>query len=180
MPPFASAGHITGGPFLGGQVTNKADLADLLRDSSGMRRFLAVNVRAQPDWAAAEGVDWTAVWRAVDHEAGDPLLPWADLAREKQEAARERTNTELWLETLGPRSLDGACGERAAIPAMVLFQAFRRWEDEAFPRAQSSITRWGRDMASADPQRFEKQRSTRGVEYRWTGGLAVHEGGKAA
>ena len=153
-------------------AANKSDLADLLRDSTGMRRFLAVHVRAEPDWAAAEGADWRGVWPAVDHEAEDPMLPFADMARERQEAARERTNTELWLETLTPASLDGALGAGARIPAMRLFQAFRDWE-EAFPRAQSSITRWGRDMASAEPQRFEKLRSTDGKEYRWTGGGAA-------
>ncbi|MBD0273945.1 MAG: hypothetical protein ICV73_18715, partial [Acetobacteraceae bacterium] len=74
-------------------AANKSDLADLLRDSTGMRRFLAVHVRAEPDWAAAESTDWAAVWRAVDHEAEDPMLAFADMARERQEAARERTNT---------------------------------------------------------------------------------------
>ena len=139
-------------------------------DRTGMRRFLAVHVRAEPDWAASDGTDWAAVWRAVDHEAEDPMLAFADMARERQEAARERTNTGFWLEMLTPASLDGALGAGARIPAMRLVQAFRDWEDEAFPRAQSSITRWGRDMVSAERQRFDKLRDTHGTYYRWIGG----------
>ncbi len=150
--------------------SNKDDLGDLLRDSSGMRRFLAVHVRAQPDWAAAEDADWAAIWRAVDHAAEDPMLPFAEMARERQEEAREKTNVELWLETLGPRSLDGALGEGTRIPAMRLFEEFRAWEEVAFPRSPSSLTRWGRDMASASQQKFQKTRGVRGAEYRWIGG----------
>jgi hypothetical protein len=151
-------------------AANKAELADLLRDPSGMRRFLDVHVRARPDWAAAEDVDWRAIWSAVDQAAEDPMLPFAEQVRERQEAARERTNAELWCETLGPRSLNGSLGAGSRIPAMALFRAFRDWEEEAFPKAATSIVRFGRDLAAMDPPAFEKVRTARGNEYRWTGG----------
>ena len=146
-----------------------------------MRRFLELGVAAKPDWTALAGVDWLAVWRTVDHEAADPMLPFADLVAERQEAARTRTHVELWLETLtedtkvqmaegvpsAPWPKVARLGDGGFIPAMALFRHFRDWEDDAFPRAPSSITRFGIDLAAAEPARFEKRTSKRGSDYRW-------------
>jgi Virulence-associated protein E len=159
--------------FLG--AANKESLSDLIRDPTGLRRFIGLRVADRPDWGACQGFDWSRVWRGVDYEADDPMLPFADLLAARQEAERERSHTEAWLETLHDRSRidDERLVPGRKIAAETLYRAFRLWEDDMFPRQPSSNARFGLDLKAARalghcPLR-KAGRSASGNVYEWEG-----------
>src|ERR1700712_1165560 len=48
--------------FIG--CSNK-ELEQLIKDPTGIRRFIAIRFRNDPDWAFLNGIDWTLMWQSV-------------------------------------------------------------------------------------------------------------------
>jgi hypothetical protein len=169
--------------FIG--ASNKEALGDLIRDDTGLRRFLALRYADQPDWEAINAFDWTPIWHAVEPREEDPMLPFREEVAAAQEAEREKNNVEQWLLSLGPRSFNGALAERTEFRATELYRYFREWEAEFVPAARSSVSRWGLDMKqlrAAGRCHFNKlPRRTAGEFYEYDGPpmFKVHTGGRA-
>jgi hypothetical protein len=157
--------------FIG--CSNK-ELSQLIRDPTGLRRFIGLLMRADADWSLINSLDWAAVWKLVDVDSEDPMLPHLETMRAQQEEARERSRVEVWLDQfdLGASSSLGVWDD-GVIKAMDLYGIFREFEDSFFPGPnKTSLTEWGHEMkrlAERDgPEaRFQRVRRKSGVIYRY-------------
>jgi hypothetical protein len=168
-------------------ASNKESLADLIRDNTGVRRFLAIRYSDTPDWAALNSFNWLELWRAVDPRMADPMEEFKELVAEHQEADRERCNAESWLESLIPSiSLGGTLNKRDEVTARELYEDFRRWEEEFAPGDRTSEVRFGLDLKQLRANGlcpFKKlPRRTAGSFYSYDGpkGFSLLQGGMAA
>lgn len=130
--------------------TNKP-VAALIKDTSGMRRFIQLDVltraEIEPYWHEIEQFDWLGLWQMVDHQAQDPVWPFMSAIKAQQEQMREKDRVETWLAQFEPRQLvrtpflKGEVVRR--IPASDLFKLFQRYEEWAFPGIRMQLNNWG-------------------------------------
>jgi Virulence-associated protein E len=113
--------------FIG--AANATELAELIRDTTGTRRFVTLTMCDQPDRAIINAIDWREVWQSVDHNADDPMLPFQDVLRKRQETERIKTPVEDWLDHL---NLGGSKPGRR-FRSSDLHTIFREFEDSRFP-----------------------------------------------
>lgn len=133
--------------FIG--TANASDLAELIRDATGTRRFISLTMIDKPDRAVINGIAWPAVWQSVDHTADDPMTPFRDVLSRKQESERIKTPVEDWLISLDPKSaFAGALtitGRR--FRSGDLHTVFREFEDQRFPGLlKTSLPSFVREM----------------------------------
>lgn len=122
--------------------SNKA-LGQLIRDDTGVRRFAELVWRLDPDWEASNKVDWPMLWKSVDENGPDPIIA-ADLMgvlRDQQEANRNQSPVELWARTHGSKF------DKWSSPTD-LHTLFRDWEKEAFPRFDTNLVQFGRQLSN--------------------------------
>jgi hypothetical protein len=148
--------------------TSNHSLGRLIYDSSGMRRFIELEIntldsnRRLPGWDEIAAFDWLLLWQAVDPYAECPLLEgYRDVLMTKQEDLRTADNCELWVTQYVPiRNHPNAkdqTHEWIEFYAQDLYSQFRMYEEE-FDRGWrgTNITRWGRDLkALIDSGRLE-------------------------
>ena len=146
--------------------TTNLPLGSILRDETGMRRFVQVMmIRSAHD--LINDMDWTALWRAIDPVAADPMLPYKHALMEHQGELRDRIPAEMWL-TQYDAAHDSGEYRDGWIPAATLYSSFRSWEDSHFPRNQTGLSVWGRQMTAliSDAGVQHKQRAA-GSFYRF-------------
>jgi len=82
--------------------SSNRSLDELVRDSTGMRRFapLQMKATARQGWSALRGVDWKSLWQSVNELDEEPpiMRQWTKL-QAVQESGREQSPVERWLET---------------------------------------------------------------------------------
>lgn len=113
--------------FIG--ATNK-ELQELIRDATGMRRFLGLRWRSDAEWDAVNAFDWLALWKMVDPHAGSPLIGHEETLRREQEGIRVQGPVEVWL-------ADGLIykpGDEIAVKA--LYGNYREWSERYDPDAR--------------------------------------------
>lgn len=87
-------------------------LGDKIMDTTGLRRFAAISLKAKPspeniaagipvvDWHTVNAIDYLALWQSVDHRQPSPLLS-CDIARTEwlaiNELERAQDSVEIWL-----------------------------------------------------------------------------------
>lgn len=134
--------------FIG--AANAGELSELIRDVSGTRRFIALDMLRQPDRDVINSVDWLAVWQSVDPAGADPMTAFRDVLQAVQAGDRTTTPVEEWLSGLDYRtSLGGALTiEARQFTATELFQNFSLYESEFFPglRVKQSVVGFGKEM----------------------------------
>jgi hypothetical protein len=111
--------------FIG--CSNK-EIAAVIRDETGNRRYLQVETPAQMKRADIEAFDALAMWRAVDEDADAPLYANAadlDAINTIQRDQRHLGRVEHWIKTL-TRPLDDC-------QASYLFEIFQAWMEIAYP-----------------------------------------------
>lgn len=104
--------------FIG--ASNKT-IAELIRDDTGMRRFVGVSYRADADWAYVNNVDWIAAWRSVLIDAPDPMEEFRDELAAQQAATRHISPVEAWLTDLTPITCTTASPQTEQIDAVDLY-----------------------------------------------------------
>jgi hypothetical protein len=124
-------------------------LAQLIKDPTGIRRFISLLFSNEPDWEFMNQIDWRLLWESVDHEGADPIAPFKALLKETQEEQRELGRVEHWLDEFKPDTSGEfkRCLHNSRIQANVLFSLFREFEDEFYPgHMKTNITEWGLEM----------------------------------
>ena len=69
-------------------------LADLINDDTGMRRFLQINCADRLDWDSINQINWSHVWRSVDHTKPSPIMPFRDRVKALQ---KQPHSVDAWL-----------------------------------------------------------------------------------
>ncbi|MBL0402903.1 hypothetical protein JKG68_02875 [Microvirga aerilata] len=172
--------------FIG--CSNKT-LAQLIKDPTGIRRFVGLQFSANPCWNTMNQIDYLKLWLSVDPNTEDPMLPFMDLLKDRQEEEREKGRVEEWLAqfepSAGPAKEYGktfyGLSKAGKIAAKDLFELYSEWEGVMFPGSygRMSVNEWGHEMKRLldnDPASvpFEKgTRSSKGVTYVHTGSLNI-------
>ena len=73
------------------------DVASLFYDPTGMRRFYEVHALPKVDWDTVNGLDYLAMWKAVDHTQATPLLPYLAEIKERQAGLRAMDPVEEFV-----------------------------------------------------------------------------------
>lgn len=172
--------------FIG--CSNK-ELAQLIHDATGMRRFAPLRYSSTPDWDFANGINWSLLWRSVDENGDNPILLVKNILDDVQEEERFVGRVETWLRDFIPaddRTADGSrykdlLNVRDRISANDLYELYRGFEDIAFPGAsKTSRNDWNHEMKRIARNKpaamiFDKIRESTGNYYVYTGPLATGE-----
>lgn len=132
--------------FIG--CSNKT-LEQLIKDPTGIRRFVAVMYRNDPDWDFLNGLDWVRLWRSVDQKGPDPIAPFKAQLAAAQQQARDMGRVEHWIMDFDPSlpSFEAGLDTRSRVRAKLLYDLFREFEEEYYPgQAKTSLPDWGSEM----------------------------------
>ena len=80
-------------------ASNK-DIATLIFDDTGMRRFYQIECRAKIDWATTNDMNYLWLWKSVDETKDSPLLSDVKILeniKQTQASKRQITMMERWL-----------------------------------------------------------------------------------
>lgn len=82
--------------------TSNKSIDLLVRDETGMRRFLEINCREKMDWWAINQINYAELWQSIDETVPNGYLHNVkDEVRERQEGYRFRDSVETYVEELG-------------------------------------------------------------------------------
>jgi hypothetical protein len=159
--------------FIG--AANATELAELIRDTTGTRRFVSLTMLDLPDHAVINAINWHDVWQSVDHTADDPMAPFRQLLSRKQEAERIKTPVEDWVDYLEPNTAFGGKltirGRR--FQSSDLHTVFREFEDQRFPgllkTSLASFIREMKKLSKRIPTRFSYVQDNAFILWEWVG-----------
>jgi hypothetical protein len=135
--------------FIG--AANATELSDLIRDQSGTRRFVSLTMIDRPDRDVINGINWSHVWRSVDHKAADPMDAFRGVLQAAQEDNRTKSVVEEWVACIDPKqSMMGALtNPDRKFFANELHSAFREFETVRFPANRGlSVVDFGKQMVT--------------------------------
>lgn len=159
-------------------------LSQLIRDETGLRRFVQLPFHPDADRDYLANVDWLAMWQSIDPNGPDPIVPFLAELGALQDASRTRSQVEEWLSTLDGvfgRRVEQVYGDRA-IRKDELHDYFLEWCDgrriaERFTMtAQSFANELHRlRMANPDAVPFEAKAGPKKAYngWRWTGDVTA-------
>ncbi|KQO06919.1 VapE domain-containing protein [Sphingomonas sp. Leaf242] len=153
------------------------ELGQLVRDPTGIRRFVGIRMRSDADRALINSLDWSLMWGDVRVTDADPLAAHRTVLADQQEDSRELGRVEKWMAefTGANNAYQAGINKAGNIPAADLYRAYREFEDENFPGVfKTSKTDWDYEMArlrknSPTAVIFDKKRGGAGIMYRWIG-----------
>jgi hypothetical protein len=128
-------------------ASNSLELSDLIRDTSGTRRFASLTMIDQPDRSAVNDIDWSEVWQSVDETAADPMNAVRAVLQAKQEAERPKHPIEHWISMLDRKWMGGALtNPNRKFTSSELHDAFREFEDLRFTGNRTHINTFSKFM----------------------------------
>jgi hypothetical protein len=81
--------------------TNNHLLAQSISDPTGLTRFGEMIFKPSgADWGVIDSADYAAAWRSVDENGPDPILQHLAMLRSNQEASRQLSTVEEWLDAI--------------------------------------------------------------------------------
>ena len=151
-------------------TTNK-DLARLIFDDTGMRRFFQVECKDLLDWSVTTKIDFNLLWRSVDEQADTPLMADTDTLtniRRVQNSKRQITMLELWL-----RERKHTQYIEEKVMAQSFYEEYVEFEKERNNgKCETNITKFGRDIKDVvklvDGIEFTATRGGKGNVYKLT------------
>ena len=158
--------------FIG--CSNK-ELGQLVRDPTGIRRFVGIRMRSGADRAFINGLDWGLMWGNVLVSEDDPMLAHSAVLSAEQEESRERGRVEQWMHDFdgANNAYQSSINAYGNIHAKALYLAFREYEEDVYPgHFKTSKTDWNYEMSrlsknQPDSVVFSKKRGGDGIMYRW-------------
>lgn len=168
--------------FIG--CSNKV-LAQLIKDPTGIRRFVGLQFSNNPDWDVMNAIDYVKLWQSVDPNEADPMLPFMDRLQDRQEEDREKGRVEEWLAQFDPNAEPAkdysktftGLSKHGKIVATDLFELYSEWEAVMFPGSfgRLNVNEWGHEMRRLMDNNPEKvpftkgTRSAKGAVYVYSG-----------
>lgn len=153
-------------------ASNKT-LAELIRDETGLRRFIGLAYRADADWAYLNQVDWKAAWRSVSIEDADPMDEFRSELVARQAESRHVSPVEAWLSQLTSTNCTTASAQTAQISTLDLYNDylthFHARNDGQRPKTENGCLQEIGRLVAARPHdfRIEKKKTKRGNIWCW-------------
>jgi len=126
--------------FIG--CSNK-ELDQLIRDETGNRRFVALRFSKSPDWSKTKDVDPRHLWTSVDERGEDPTKGIADELRAAQEAVREKSQVEQWMEHYE----EGNPAKGTKRFAKELYDLYSDWAAKYAPGRSMEVNMFGKELS---------------------------------
>ena len=150
-------------------ASNKT-LDELIKDSTGMRRFIQLNWADldEPGWAIVNGIDYLGLWKSVDETADDPLKPFKEYTRLKQEEFRQKTIVEQW--TVDDQRDYGLDLEKRwngwKGSSLLYVENFLPWYRNRFGSGAVTQTRFGKEIKKLENRLVDCRRTGSAIKYR--------------
>ena len=113
--------------------TTNSVLGQIIRDTTGVRRFAYLPFLTRPDYAAINAADWSAAWQTIDENAASPILEFLPMLREQQEQSRQQSSVEQWVASID--ALEGTklseAASNGAIRREHIFDSYKEWIETA-------------------------------------------------
>jgi hypothetical protein len=142
--------------FIG--ASNKT-IAELIRDDTGMRRFVGLPYRSDADRDYINHVDWLAAWRSISIDNPDPMDAFRHELAAQQSASRYVSPVEAWLTDLKPASCKTGSKERGQIEQVDLYSDylshFHRRNDGQRPKTLNGCMQEVGRLIKAQPDAYE-------------------------
>lgn len=160
------------------------ELAQLIKDPTGIRRFAGVRMRSDTDRDYLNGIDWPKMWGSVAMYDADPIAEFTEALATQQEGQRERGRVEQWMQDFDGTNhrYQAKVSSSKRIKATDLYLAYQDYEADYYPgNYKMSKTEWDYEMSRLRKNHpeavcFVKITASSGVVYKWAGELRVIEG----
>ena len=150
-------------------ASNKT-LDELIKDTTGMRRFIQLNWADlnEAGWAIINGIDYLGLWKSVDETADDPLKPFKDYTRARQEEFRQKTLVEQWMiDDQRDYGLDDQKQwTRWKGSSLLYVENFLPWYRNRFGGGAFTQTRFGKEIKKLENRLVDCRRTGSSVKYR--------------
>lgn len=82
--------------------SSNIEVRDVIRDSTGNRRFFQINVsdKMSENWGIINDIDYLSIWRSVDENANSPIIPVLDEVKKIQDDQRFVSLPIEWLKEI--------------------------------------------------------------------------------
>ncbi len=145
-------------------------LDELVKDSTGMRRFIQLYWGDVDDagWAVVNKTDFLGLWKSVDLNEPDPMEPFREYTKARQEELRQKTYVEQWLID-EERDYGFDCEKRWIGwkgSALLHIENFSVWLRSRFNVSAFTFNRFGKEMKRLEGKLIECRRSSAGIQYR--------------
>ena len=153
-------------------ASNKS-LSELVRDETGLRRFVSLPYRSDADWPYLNAVDWLAAWGSVSIDDPDPMEAFRDELAAQQAANRHVSAVEAWLNDLTPTTCTTASDRNEQIEAVDLYSDylshFHARNDGQRPKTLHGVMQEVGRLLKAQPDAFEleKRKAKSGNVWCW-------------
>lgn len=150
-------------------ASNKS-LDELIKDSTGMRRFIQLNWEDidETGWSVINGIDFLGLWKSVDETCDDPLKPFKEYNKAKQEELRQKTLVEQWVsdeqKDYGIFPSKKWTGWKTS--SLLFIENFLPWYEMRYRNGTFTQKRFGMEMRKLEGQMIEYNKTNAGVKYR--------------
>lgn len=143
--------------------TTNEPLMQLVRDTTGNRRFFPIHVVNRVfDFDAIREIDMLTIWQSIDEEAESPIVAYLDVIKESQLKERFENAVMFWVKefTTNDKWMSGSD----------LYQEFKSWAENNwsnFDRNYFSVRQFQIDMTklSEIDNHVKKKRTNKGFVY---------------
>ena len=150
-------------------ASNKT-LDELIRDTTGMRRFIQLNWANldEAGWSVINGIDYLGLWKSVDETSVDPLKPFKEYTKGKQEEFRQKTLIEQWvLDDQRDYYIEFDKGWKGWKGSSLLYvENFLPWYRSRYGNGVYTAKRFGTEMKKLEGRLVECRKTNSGIKYR--------------
>jgi hypothetical protein len=121
--------------------SSNREIDQLIKDETGMRRFVGVRFRRDADFNVINQTNYRAIWQSVDERGPDPMASFVDMLQNKQEQSRVLHPCEQWIYSL-PNDFGGG----KYIDSTTLYMTYRDWEARHYGTKRLDHDEWSKEL----------------------------------
>lgn len=124
--------------FIG--CSNK-NLDQVISDETGIRRFVPLQFKNNPDWTVLENVNFKKLWSSVSEFGDDPSEKYFEEVKTIQSQYRTKTACEDWINSLKHKDTT-----EKFVDGRKWYVKFQTYEELYYPHRNTSFSTWDREM----------------------------------
>ncbi len=146
--------------------TANISVAEVIADSTGMRRFYEVNFSKAYEacWAELAKLDTLDIWRSVDHNHEPYTLAFKDVILSKQLALVRPDLIEMWLDNIQLTFTDGTTGT----PQKTVLEDIKNFSDAVQRSSYSSASKLHQSLSRILGSKLKTFKKDRINHYNFT------------